>query len=327
MIDKSVNKGAFPSYFPWVKCTDYSWQEKSKYPKLSIIVPSFNQGDYLEETLLSIINQQYPNLELIVIDGGSTDRSLDILKFYDTHIAYWISEQDKGQSNAINKGLEKATGEWVAWMNSDDCYLEGALHYIFNEINISKIDFLYGQCYSGHTIPSAIEHRHPPEAKKDLKSILRFFYNASHIIPSQSVFIKKSLIDKVGKLNENLHYCMDLDWFCRMYLMTERRFFYDKTICFYRVNGQTKTGGDGSKVLEEAVQVANQYLGFLSQSERQKIERLIIFFTVLRSHISIPHINIIKLVKIAVRFPRLAATNTSFRALFKKSCRNIFSRL
>lgn len=291
---------------------------KQYYPSLSVIIPSYNQGEFLEETLLSIISQNYPKLELIVIDGGSTDSSVEIIEKYQNFIYYWISEQDEGQSHAINKGLKKATGEWVAWINSDDCYLENAFHYVFSNLPFERFDFLYGQCYTGESINKAVEKRHPPDAKKELKDILRFFYNVSHIIPSQSVFIKKTLIDKVGFLNERLHYCMDLEWYCRIYLATNKRYFYDKTICFYRINPFTKTGSINNKGPEEAMQIAEYYAEYLDKSEKRKLVKLVSFSRALRVHMQSPKPSFKTLLSIAARFPFIAFQNISFRIQLKK---------
>ncbi len=101
--------------------------DKKTYPKISVITPSYNQGQFLEECMKSVLDQNYPNLEYIVIDGGSNDQSVEIIKKYESKLAYWISETDGGQSHAINKGFSHATGDLIAWLNSDDLYYEKSL--------------------------------------------------------------------------------------------------------------------------------------------------------------------------------------------------------
>ena len=111
---------------------------------LSIITPSFNQGEYIEQTIDSVLSQKYPNLEYIIIDGGSTDQSVEIIKKYKKHLAYWVSEPDQGQSDAINKGLRMATGEIINWINSDDYYEKDALQTVADAFQDDRVNVVCG---------------------------------------------------------------------------------------------------------------------------------------------------------------------------------------
>ena len=115
------------------------------YPKISIVVPSYNQGRFIGKTLESVISQAYPNLELIVVDGGSKDSTVEVIEQYASHIKWWVSESDEGQGSAINKGMSHATGEVLAWLNSDDCLMPGALFRVADRFMKSPdIDVVYG---------------------------------------------------------------------------------------------------------------------------------------------------------------------------------------
>src|SRR5262249_6074487 len=116
-------------------------------PRISIITPSFNQASFLEQTISSVISQGYPNLEYIVIDGGSTDGSVEAIRKFDSSITYWVSEKDRGQAHAINKGLRRATGDIIAYLNSDDYYFEGTLALVAQHfIGHPEADLFHGRC-------------------------------------------------------------------------------------------------------------------------------------------------------------------------------------
>ena len=115
------------------------------YPKITIVTPTFNQGEFIEQTIISILDQNYPNLEYIIVDAGSNDKTVSIIKKYEKHLAWWVSEKDRGQSHAINKGLEKSDGDVFNWVNSDDYLAEGALQVIGERFMDRKISVLCGR--------------------------------------------------------------------------------------------------------------------------------------------------------------------------------------
>lgn len=165
------------------------------YPKISIITPTFNQAKYIEHTILSIINQQYPNLEYIIIDGGSTDETIDIIRKYEDRISFWVSEKDNGLYDAINKGFKKATGEIFAWLNSDDIYLPNSL-YTVAEIftDFQEIEWLQGA------------NSHIDEKGKIVSVFPASYWTRFDLvsgdkrnIQQESTFFRRSLWEKSGK--------------------------------------------------------------------------------------------------------------------------------
>lgn len=135
--------------WPWTEETSpLIYDSKIDWPKLSIVTPSYNQDQFLEQTIRAVLLQNYPNLEYIVIDGGSTDTSRSIIEKYSPWISYWQSEKDRGQSHAINMGFSLASGTYYSWINSDDYYLKDVFHKVINTFVKQKSSFVYGYCYN-----------------------------------------------------------------------------------------------------------------------------------------------------------------------------------
>jgi glycosyltransferase involved in cell wall biosynthesis len=178
---------------------------------ISIIIPTLNQGDTIEDTLLSILAQNYGNLEIIVMDGGSSDATLSVLDRYKPWISHLISEQDGGQSQAINRGFRLASGEIFAWINSDDYYLPGTFYKVVSHFNSDPdIRFAVG---SGDVISKGHGFlRHVPALEMDQKTMLN--WRKDRWIMQQSCFWRRSLWEEVKGVDESLHLLMDYDlWF------------------------------------------------------------------------------------------------------------------
>lgn len=185
------------------------------WPKITIVTPSFNQGPYIEETILSVLCQNYPNLEYFIVDGASTDETLSVIKKYENHLDWWVSEKDKGQTDAINKGFRRASGEYMNWLNSDDVLYPGALFTIALEfMKHPNAGFVYGCTEKFNSHGSMGLMQHPSD---DLP--MRYFYSFPY--GQQACFYSRRLVEEAGYLNENLNFSMDYDLFIRLNLRTQ----------------------------------------------------------------------------------------------------------
>ena len=215
------------------------------FPRITVVTPSFNQAKYLEQTILSVLNQNYPNLEYIIIDGGSTDGSKDIIEQYADHISFSLSEPDRGQTEAINKGLVKATGEWIAWQNSDDIYYPG----VFREL--AETAALYPEV--GLIIGDMMlidEHNKPLRCLRYTKPDYNAMRAEGMLIANQTAFWHRDLQQKCGLLDESFNYSFDYEWFLRLTRNTKGH-HVSKIWGALRIHEETKSNKKSQLFYEE----------------------------------------------------------------------------
>jgi len=228
-------------------------------PRISIITPSYNQGSFIEETILSVLNQKYSNLEYFVIDGGSTDNTVEIIKKYESQITYWISEKDKGQTHAINKGLAKATGDIIAYINSDDYYLPGSFHLVAEEfLKRPNADIIHGIC--------RYVNERGDKIGQQLASITRFdeiidlwgvWWKGRNFVQPEVFWTKKAFAN-IGYFNEKLYYVMDYEYWLRILKNTgEVATINQELTCFRRT--ETQKSNHSKKVADELLDVVYPY--------------------------------------------------------------------
>jgi glycosyltransferase involved in cell wall biosynthesis len=207
-------------------------------PLISVVTPSYNQAQFLDDTLRSVASQDYPRTEHIVIDGGSTDGSVEIIRRHAPQLRHWVSEPDRGQSHAINKGLAMATGDVLGWLNSDDTYLPGALKEVGEVFaRHPDVDLVYGDYVYTDAGGRPMRRRHV-FASMSYESLLYHDY-----LGQPAVFFRRSLFEKVGPLDESLHYCLDWDLFLRMWRVCRPR-HVPRVLATYRLDHAAKSNAE-----------------------------------------------------------------------------------
>jgi len=231
-------------------------KDVSLLPKISVVTPSYNQGQFLEATIKSVLDQDYPNLEYIIIDGGSTDNSLEIIRKYEHRLSYWASEPDGGQADGINKGFGHASGELLGWLNSDDIYAPGAIKYVANQfMQNPEWQFLYGD---GRFIDETGKYLGPCTCtRKSFGS--NYILNHDPIVQPAS-FWRRQLWRHVGPLDTGLNWAFDWDWFIRAYTITP--FHYcPQSLANYRLHAKAKTQSGSTKREAELITIMRRHKG------------------------------------------------------------------
>lgn len=233
--------------------------QKNKFPKISIITPSYNQGSFIKQTIDSVLSQQYPNLEYWIIDGKSTDQTVDILKSYGKKIN-WISEKDKGQTDAINKGLKKITGDIVAYINSDDVYLPHTFFTVAKYfLQHPQAQWLTGDYEiideKGNIIQSFVA-----DYKRMLRSFPSFsLLSIANFISQPSTFWRGEVVKKIGSFDVKLRYCMDFDYWMRLAQRYPLHVLKNKFSQF-RIHRNSKGGSQYMQQFAEEQQVTEKYM-------------------------------------------------------------------
>ncbi len=221
--------------WPWdEEVKDNVYSSKIQWPKISIVTPSYNQGKFIEETIRSILLQNYPNLEYIIIDGGSKDDTVEIIKKYEKWITFWVSEKDKGQANAINKGIDKCTGEIFNWINSDDYLATNALANIVEAFK------------SGYTVAGKVYnfYDNDPEFKDIIENKAltgNQFIALKSTFHQPGIWCDLSNIKATGKFQENSSYYFDRIFFTTYFVKFKKVIYTDQVLIHFRYHENSKT--------------------------------------------------------------------------------------
>lgn len=223
------------------------------WPLVTIVTPSYNQAVFLEETIRSILLQGYPNLEYIIMDGGSTDGSVEIIQKYASFLAYWISQKDEGQSAAINTAFQRAQGQYLAWLNSDDVYLPGAIRHVIEKLHLDpRAGMAFGQTDVVQEQSLKIGVFEPVDYRfEDLLSL-------KIILPQQAAFFRKSVFESIGYLRTDLDYAMDVELFIRIgasYSILPIR----NTLAQFRLSSSNKGVMDKANWCPEFIKIIDEF--------------------------------------------------------------------
>ena len=223
--------------------------DPTKLPRLTVVTPSFNQAQYLEATMRSVLEQGYPNLEYLVIDGNSRDRSVEIIRYYAPFLSYWVSEPDSGQVEAIDKGLRRATGEWFVWINSDDLLAPGALWKIAGCAD--DADLIAGA--TCHFDAAGLRQTYLPR-NITCENVIRELLQPGARWQQPSTWFRTAKLRQLG-LNRGLHFAFDYELMVRYLCHFPRVRYLDDTLAYFRLHDASKTVSQAPRFLQEQIQI------------------------------------------------------------------------
>lgn len=229
-------------------------------PKISIITPSFNQGAFIEQTIRSVLDQSYPNLEYIVIDGGSTDETVSIIRRYSDRLTYWVSESDRGQTHAINKGLSIATGDIIAYINSDDYYLPGSFEKVARfSLEHPGCDIIHGRCDVIDHLGALVRvHQGDITNLEQCLDLWGVWWGGRNFVQPE-VFWTRQATERTGLFREDLYWVMDYDYWTRIFAAGGQAAFLDHRLAAFRLHPQQKST-QPERTSAELLKVVQPYL-------------------------------------------------------------------
>jgi glycosyltransferase involved in cell wall biosynthesis len=265
--------------------TGWPWSEEAtarpefygELPRISIVTPSYNQGKFIEETIRSVLLQNYPKLEYIVIDGGSTDNSIEVIRKYADRISFWISEKDRGQSHAINKGLAQCSGNIFNWINSDDLLMPGALWAV-----AEKWLERPGCIVAGHTeyFEEAMTFAVSKASGQTLRNFVRFWETDDFGWAQQGTFVPLQALKETGGVREDLRYCLDYHMMVKLLARGVDVTYVDRVLARFRLHDTSKTIGSKAAFRLERVPMLRSLKDLAIEVEdwewdRQQARRLV----------------------------------------------------
>jgi glycosyltransferase involved in cell wall biosynthesis len=221
--------------------------------KITVVTPSFNQAQYLPQTIESVLSQNYPNLEYFIMDGGSKDNSVEVIRRYEKHLAYWTSGPDGGQTNAINGGFRRATGDIVTWLNSDDYFEKDALQTIAQAFSQSDAGVVYGD----YTLVT--ETGKPFLHRKEIPFDYDIMLYGVNFIGQPSAFFRRQLLAEHGYLDERCQYMMDFEFWLRLASRGVKFQHIRRNLSYYRYHATSKTVSEVDKIQKETSEIRGRY--------------------------------------------------------------------
>jgi glycosyltransferase involved in cell wall biosynthesis len=256
------------SGWPWkAEATTNLPDRPGDWPKVSVVTATYNQGPYIEQTILSVLGQNYPNIEYIIIDGGSTDQTVETIRKYEDRIAYWVSEPDRGAADALAKGFKRATGEIVAYLNSDDVYMPGAFFRVAGEFERTSADLVYGNLYwidPGGVILG--------ERRQASCFGTGYLYGGADIMQPAAFWTRRAH-EEAGGIDPAYSFHFDLDLFYRMVLQGARFHHVREFITLFRIHPESKSSTLADVYRRELDLIRGRYLDHPINSLRGRLYR------------------------------------------------------